>query len=660
MVQYRSALLLWAVLLLYIAPALGADVVSFEQQGSTKEPFDVDGSISFQIPIENKISSSMRYTVALTLGPDKNDQSISQNFTLVKIVNAHSSGSAVFNVNFRNPKLSRGDLGKWASDKNDTTVWDRSWYYAEVKPLIGETKVLEGYDGHPNLMKAFFEYRNPGVTPAQGSNRDHYSYEVDVVGSYSENVSLKVGPSREGPWTELGAREYTTPGLSQRLNWSNNTLNFDFNVAYFKFEGRKLSKVFEGPFWPVAMQSGNASVAPPRDLAKKSFIYSLEVNSTKSIDVGLNVLDVSSKTFKLAGRASYRNATHWQKIEWTGVQPSAVADAEGRSSYYFTFYYVGSEMPFHKTEQYSGPDIVTVIFKNPRVAPENGSPMTPYNYSVEVETERPQCDVELQTTSPSSSNDSSKWLSGGVVTYDGSNKRLAWKDIKIDGDTSGMARYRFKCGESYSETYRGPEVRVAEIVGYVTPMKGVLQAFAETNDLYNFTYTAVFNNWCNGDELWVELLARAPNSSWQSIGEKKQYDPSKGNITWTKKPFSDVEFLGSAEFKFLVDGGESKVFKGPNIVAMYKGLDFEKISTGVFDYSASVCGSEDLTVDLIYSRDNEKWTESGKPETYSANSGWQKIVWKGLPPYNFYELEIKPNEAVAGEPVMVNETSSRQ
>jgi len=301
--------------------------VSIEQAGSTKEPYDVGGSLDIKVPVSNNIGSSMYYTVKLIVGPNFNDYSIFEEYTTDATVGAHSSSEVPFSINFRIPKFMRGDYGLWAADKNDTSIWEKTWYRAEIVPLIGDTVVLERYDGHPRLFKAFFDFRNPELNPTQGSDKDLYNYEVTVFGSYRDNISLQVAPSSEGPWTDIDSREYATPGLIQTMRWNNVTVPFDFSMAYYRFKGTRQSKVFEGPFWPIVQNSGNSSVAPMRGLSNTQFTYGVNVTATKKIDVGLNVLDVGSKTFKLAGRAAYKNASQWERLEWPMIQPSEICHA---------------------------------------------------------------------------------------------------------------------------------------------------------------------------------------------------------------------------------------------------------------------------------------------------------------------------------------------
>ncbi|MDD1758596.1 MAG: hypothetical protein LUQ22_07690 [Methanotrichaceae archaeon] len=628
------------VLLLFSSPALCAgETVLIDQAGSTREPFDVGGSLNFRVPINNDISASMRYTVKLTIGPNINDYSIFKEYVQYPNVNAKSSAEELFeNVNYRTPELIRGEYGQWASDRNDTSIWEKAWYRAEIIPLLGKTVILEDYNGHPRLFKAFFDFRNPGVTPTQGTNKDLYSYEVTVFGSYRDNISLQVGPSVEGPWTDMGSRYYATPGLIQTMKWDNVTLDFDFSMAYYRFKGTRQSKVFEGPFWPVIVNNGNGSVTPERGLSNTQFDYGIDVVASKKIDVGLNVLDVGSKTFKLAGRAAYKNVSQWERLEWSGIQPSEISGSEGSSSYYFTFHYPGAEMPFNKTKQYPGPDIVLINFQNATVTPRNGSALTSFTYWIDVNTGLPRCDVELQTLVPGSS----KWTSQGLVTYDGSNRSLSWMDIEIDGKEGGLASFRFISGGSRSEIYSGPYIQAPEVVGIVEPARGVFKVMPEAKGLRTFTYTAEFKNWTEPGEIWADLLTRTPNSTWVSVGEKQQLNPARANITWTVIPFYDVEFLGPAEFKFLINDKESKIFTGPEIFAMYKDPEFQDLKNGKFNYLVSLNGSEDLTIDLTYSSNGKDYINVGKPQSYTGGSGWKRISWNDLPPYYFYDFAIRP------------------
>ncbi|MHC1631304.1 MAG: hypothetical protein ACXQT4_03275, partial [Methanotrichaceae archaeon] len=211
-------------------------------------------------------------------------------------------------------------------------------------------------------------------------------------------------------------------------------------------------------------------------------------------------------------------------------------------------------------------------------------------------------------------------------------------------DTDGIVKYRFAHVNSPPRVHNGPEITKWNITGKVTPARGVLQAFPELNNLYKFTYTVEFENISEDEELWVELLVKTPNSNWKTAGERKQCNPSKKSVSWNIKPFSDVEFLGTAEYKFRVNGDDSKVFEGPEILAMYKDVNFKKVTPEIFNYMANVTGSANLTVDLYHSTDNENWVNVGDEKSYTAGTGWNKLIWEKKPGYAYYDIDIRFEE----------------
>ncbi|MDM7933756.1 MAG: hypothetical protein QUS08_00015, partial [Methanothrix sp.] len=114
-----SSLPYWGPLLLVAMlftspPALSAEgSVVLEQSGSIREPFDINGQITYRIPVSNDIGSGMMYTVELKVGPDHNDYSIYDIYNINLNVAPHSTGQAEFAVNFRSPSLARGEFGRW-------------------------------------------------------------------------------------------------------------------------------------------------------------------------------------------------------------------------------------------------------------------------------------------------------------------------------------------------------------------------------------------------------------------------------------------------------------------------------------------------------------------------------------------------------------------
>ncbi|VVB63073.1 Uncharacterised protein [uncultured archaeon] len=402
--------------------------------------------------------------IELEVGPDSSDMTISKKFSMSDLNLYLGQGEAKdfrFELNFLSPELRQGDFGRWFT--NGTGVWDRTWYRAKITQFIGEPIVLENYEGHPRIFKTFFDFKNAQVNPRQGSNKDIYGYEVTILGSYKDNISLKTGPSPEGPWADLGTREYATPNQLQTLKWNNNTLGFDFNIAYYKFVGRKNSTVFEGPFWPVTLEFKNASVAPPGGTPDRRFNYTLELNASRPIDVVLNVRDVGTGKYFAAKREGYGNASHWDRLKWKDITVTSQEEAFGASSYYFSFHYPGSEAYFDTSQKmtgmyYVGPNLSIVNIES-QVTPSNGTIYTPFTYTANVATSKPTCNIELEILPPGSKI----WAGQGIQEFERDEGNLVWPNLsfKASPDVLGMGRYRFMMDNVVLAEFQGPEIDVA-------------------------------------------------------------------------------------------------------------------------------------------------------------------------------------------------------
>jgi hypothetical protein len=223
---------------------------------------------------------------------------------------------------------------------------------------------------------------------------------------------------------------------------------------------------------------------------------------------------------------------------------------------------------------------------------------------------------------------------------------LSYVHPDLPGGEYRFTDYFMRVRQESGPNIASPE-ELPEIKGYVSPERGVLQAWQEKDRLYSFTYTAEIENLSSGEMPWVELSVKAPGRFWKLVGEKQQYDPAHGNLSWTVKPFYDTEFLGTAEFKFLVDGRESEVFKGPEIVAIYKDLSYQKSTIpNRFNYLGKINSSINLTVDLLSSGDNLNWRNVGKPQKYIAGSNEVPMTWKDQTALRYFEFDIK---TAAGE-----------
>lgn len=657
MISPRCALLVFVVATLILAPALGQTEasVSFQQVGTANMPYNVNQPIVYKVHLTNAMNNPMRYVVELEVGPDYTDYSASKKYNFDISLTARSSQDVSFNVNFRSPEMGRGAFGRWATDDNDTSIWDKGWYRASITPLVGDPVTRESYDGEPSLIKMITVYKNAEVSPKMGTDETLYSYRIDVFSSAEDAVSLQVAPEVIGPWKDLGAINYTSIGAWQTLRWENVSLDFDFIGAHYRFVGRKQTEVFEGPFWPVEYEYENATVSPIDGFSGSPFTYTLDFKGSKSLDVGLNVWDIDQNQFRLAGKKRYNEATSWQRMEWTGVSPSETIGSEGTSSYYFSFYYPGSESPLGTSREeegkvYLGPEIVLIRYQNNTVTPERGSTVSRYTYSVEVETALPVCDIELQTSEPGSGI----WRSQGIATYNG-DPLISWRDLSFDGDVAGSVIYRFIRVASPPSIFQGPHLFKESISGRVSPCNGSLGSWDATFHPLRerllrtpYVYTMEMDAPESTEPLVVKLEVYDPvRKTWIEAAKPQSLNITERSINFTidRLPFEEP-FLGESRFRFLsgtrfLDGEEG--YSGPNMVANFRNktwnVTYDNVrGEYVYTYGVEVRSSlKRLSVDLVTTMDRTVWTLANDPKVYASESAeWKRLEWMGYP----YHLEV--------------------
>jgi len=503
--------------------------VALSQAGAPQEPFDVGKSVNYDVQISGA-SNSMRYAVELTVGPGA-DSSIFK--TIKKDINAKAGNIAVqIPVNFEASEFRGGEFGRWLDDQNRTESWDKAWYKVLVTSLnpFDEPAEVEDHSGRPTLVKFMEEFRDAKVSPRKGTNEDSYEYQVSVLSTVQDNMTLEVAPSRGGPWMKVGAKPYTTPGSWQILKWSNVTLSFDFTSAAYRISGRKQIES-DGPSWPVDVEFDNSSVEPGRGLSDTPFTYQLRIKAAKAIDVGLNVWDVTNKRYNSAGRQSYSNTSRWLTMVWRDVKPSTAAESSGLSNYYFSFYYPGSDNPFITTYEkggryFSGPTLTIVDLQNCTVSPGNGSIYTPYNYSVQIETMLPSCDIELQTAPPGCD----VWTGKGTASYNGINRTLSWENVSFDpnNDAVGNASYRFLLGDTVLGKFPGPEIDVA--------FKDMIYSRISNTDRFDYKVKVRSSR----PNLKIELIYTDDGLVWTRSHQLQAYGSNSSEwreLSWKNQPW---------------------------------------------------------------------------------------------------------------------------
>jgi len=520
-------------LLFFAIPGYCFEVsVSMAQPGTFREPFDVTRNIIYSVQLNN-IDRDMRYTVEMTAGPNSLESVVYKNFGPVN-VNAKpgSSNTATFDVNFQSPSLRRGAFETWFADQNRTEIWDKAWYRVKVTSFNPfEVPVeIEGPMGEPSLAKVIEVFRGQQVVPNKGTNEDRFEYLVAVNSTVMDNITLEVGPTREGPWTFIGMQEYTTPGGWQVLKWPNVTLDFDYTSAAYKVSGRK-EKVFDGPSWPIEVEFQNNSLWPEWGPFDASFNYTIDIKSPKPIEVELNVWDVGNKRYSSAGRLKYTNVSQWETLEWKDIKTTSVSDAAGDSKYYYSFYYEGSESPISNTYEktgkyYPGPTISVIGLKNWTVTPRNGTLYSPYTYSVEVLTRLPSCGIRLQTVPP----ESDLWLDKGTITYNANNNTLVWKNIGFDpnNEAVGNGSYRFVWGDTILGEFDGPNVDVAQRNITWNPISGTAL----------FDYKVEIRS--SRPVLTVELVYTNDGMTWVNSNLTQKYESTSSEwkeLIWPRQPW---------------------------------------------------------------------------------------------------------------------------
>ena len=650
---------LLAILVLTPALCQTEASMSFHQVSTASMPYNVNQPIVYKVHLTNSMNSPMRYVVDLEVGPDYTDYSASKKYTTDISLTAHSTQDVVFDVNFRSPEMGRGAFGRWATDDNDTSIWEKGWYRVLITPLVGSPVTLESYDGEPSLIKMVTIYRNPEVSPKMGTDADLYSYRIEVFSSADDAVSLQVAPEAIGPWKDCGTRNYTNIGGWQTLRWEDVSLDFDFIKARYRFVGRKQTEALEGPFWPVEYEYSNATVAPRDGFSGSPFTYSLDFRGSKSLDVGLNIWDIDQNLFKLVEKKRYGNATVWQRLVWNGVMPSEAIGSQGTSSYYFSFYYPGSESPLGTSREEEGkvnlgPEIVLIKYENSSVSPDRGSTVARYTYSVDVSTALPVCDIELQTSEPGSGI----WRSQGIATYNG-DPRISWKDVTFDGDVAGNVSYRFIRVASPPTVYQGPIIFKESIIGRVSPANGSIGAWdsgfhqpRERLARVPYVYAVEIETVEGTDPVVVKLELYDPvRKAWIEAGKPQSYNFTQGclNFTLDQLPFTEP-FLGESRFRFLsgtrfLDGEAG--FDGPDILVNFRNKTWNVTYDNargeyVYTYGVEVRSSLNrLSVDLVTTMDRTVWTLAEDPQVYASESAeWRRLEWKGYPYY--LEVDFSP------------------
>ena len=521
------------------------------------------------------------------------------------------------------------------------------------------------------VVPIFIEFKNGNVSQSRGRWNSSYSYTVEVNSSVEADAILQIYNPCSSEWADAGDPQKIKAGTSN-ISWTMKPFAYDcdeLNSGKYRFRAN-----YQGKDFPTTR-----SYEGPQIINDEVQLLSLEYSSPVYVPIGSQSEQTIKATVKSPlGSGKVHLGISGPEMNFNETKSgTALGDDSYQYEWKVTFNDSHVDHNYTLSLDYQNPDLpgeyplgdktvqvkpLWISFGGAEVEPGAGRWNDTYLYSVtlnrSVETELllevyDSCLHEWVTRARLKAPSGS-----GIINM--TTTPLGEKCPDAEGK---VAQYRLAAsfmGQSIeSDVYYGPSINggsevsnktaynepkplVPDVIGTVNPKRGVLQAWQESDALYAFTYSAQLKNLSSGDAPWVELLVKAPGNSWKSAGEKQQYDPAQGNISWTVKPFFDRDFLGTAEFKFLIDGGESKVFKGPEIVAVYKGLNYEKSTKpDTFNYFGKVNASINLTIDLLSSDDNAQWKNIGKPQKYMTGSGEALLRWNNQPAIRYFEFDFR-------------------
>jgi len=470
-------------------------------------------------------------------------------------------------------------------------------------------------------------YYNSDVTPKEGTNIDTFYYSVTVNANVCDKIELQVKNHTTNHWDTKGTREYRTPDINETLTWQEirlNTHELDrFNDSAYKFVGTFESSESKGPFYPIELRWRTHNVTPNRGLYNHPFNYSIEVNSTRAIEVKLRV------DYPHEGEAvisdpmkNYTDRGNWEPLCWMDRQPFVDAD-DGNATYKFEFYYEGTRI--NETELYPGPLIGIAEFKDASFEPEIGTGETEFTYRVRVKAVKP--DYITLTVYDSKGDKVAERRSKDKTTAE-------WKLFEFENvpfkvpPASGIATYEFLTGKDTKMSFDGPEL-IEEEFGElsVSPKEGT------NNNVFNFS---VDYKTSNPD--YVTLWAKCDDGEWVEV-ERKQVVSEQGTIIFQAK--TPCETFETVCWKCTGIVSESEI----NCTNWDIGLKWQSRSFSpeegwwddTFDFSVSLSANVPGEVELMVKEDDTNEWVAAEKKSYTGSPNPQTLTWENERIFSTYE-----------------------
>ncbi|NQE54382.1 hypothetical protein C5S29_12390 [ANME-1 cluster archaeon GoMg3.2] len=471
------------------------------------------------------------------------------------------------------------------------------------------------------------DYYNLDVTPKEGTNADTFNYSVTVNANVCDDkIELQVRNHTSDTWDTKGTRGYRTPNINETLTWQEIRLNSHeldrFNDSIYKFVGISESSESEGPFYPIDLRWRNNSVTPNGGLYNYQFDYSIEVNSTKEIDVKLRV------DYPHEGEAvisdpmkNYTDRGNWKPLCWVDTQPFDKED-EGSATYKFEFYYKGIRI--NETELYSGPSIGIADFKDASLEPEIGTRETEFTYRVLVKAVKPEY-ITLTVYDSKGDNVAERKSKDKTTTE--------WKLFEFENvpfkvlPALGIASYEFLTGKNTKVSFDGPELIEEEF--------GELSVDPEEGTNYTpFNFSAEYKT---SKPEYVTLWAKCDDGNWEAV-ERKPVVSEQSTILFSAK--TPCEAFETVCWKCTGIVSES----GITCTNWDIGLKWQNRSFSPkegwwndgFDFSVRLSANVPGDVVLMVKEEgSNEWMAVGNNRPYTGSPNPQTLTWENERIFNF-------------------------
>ena len=597
---------------------------------------DVNDNYTYNVKLEIKASfRPIPVNANLTFGPNSNNDSINcqDNRTKSGTVGIGETTTTISFVNLSFlPLADCDDEFKEFTDGKSGWTWDKCWYKFDVSGSLGdiscegaETELKSGIPMLTRYKEKFYELR---VTPTQGTNMDSFNYSVTVNVDVCDKIELQVRNHTTNHWDTKGTREYRTPDINETLTWYEIRLNSHeldrFNDSTYKFIGISESSESKGPFYPIELRWRTHNVTPNRGLYNYQFNYSIEVYSTRAIEVKLRVYYPHEGEAVISDpMKSYTDRGNWEPICWMDTQPFVEAD-EGNATYKFEFYYEGTRI--NETELYSGPLIWIAEFRDASFVPEIGTGETEFTYSVLVRAVKP--DNITLTVYDSKGDKVAERISNDKTTAEW--KQFEFENVPFeDPPAVGIATYEFLTGKNTKSSFDGPELIEEEFGGLsVSPQEG-------TNNIpFNFS---VDYKTSNPD--YVTLWAKCDHKDWVEV-ERKPVVSEQSTILFRAK--TPCETFETVCWKCTGIVSESEI----NCTNWDIGLNWQNRSFSpkegwwddTFDFSVRLSANVPGEVVLMVKEEgSNEWVAVGNNRPYTGSPNPQTLTWENERIFSTYE-----------------------